>query len=393
MPSEVYLLRDLNAWVAQRGGIMGVGSRRIMGLGLPLLQALSVLELRAVLAHEFGHYDAGDTRLGPWVYKTRAAIVRTLEGLAHHSSRVLQAPFVWYGNMFLRTTHAVSRRQEFNADYLASSVAGSGPLIEGLRKIHGAARALEAYWESEMVPVLSAGFRPPIAAGFHRFITSQDIARQIAAGVEAELHRSERNPYDTHPPLRERIEAVKDLPAGEPAREDPSAITLIDGVDALEEQLLANMVGEDEAGKLKSLPWEEVGRRAYRPAWQEAVQRNAAALAGIAAGAPERITSAISSINQRLTAGSTEDRVNHARWVLGAALALALADKGWTIRALPGEPILLESGNMAFDPFTAVRGLAQGLISAEEWRQRCTALRIAELRLAEKDGVQYPIKT
>ena len=37
MPSEVYLIAEVNAWVMDRGGIMGCGSRRVMGLGLPLL--------------------------------------------------------------------------------------------------------------------------------------------------------------------------------------------------------------------------------------------------------------------------------------------------------------------------------------------------------------------
>ena len=82
MPSEVYLTAEVNAWVIDRGGMMGFGSRRVMGLGLPLLEVLSVSQLRAVLAHEFGHFHGGDTKLGPWIYKTRAAIGRTLEGLA-----------------------------------------------------------------------------------------------------------------------------------------------------------------------------------------------------------------------------------------------------------------------------------------------------------------------
>jgi hypothetical protein len=34
MPKEVYLVPDVNAWVSQRGGVMGIGSRRIMGVGL-----------------------------------------------------------------------------------------------------------------------------------------------------------------------------------------------------------------------------------------------------------------------------------------------------------------------------------------------------------------------
>ena len=88
MPSEVYLTAEVNAWVMHRGGIMGFGSRRVMGLGLPLLEVLSVSQLRAVLAHEFGHFHGGDTKLGPWIYKTRAAIGRTQEGLTRHSSLV-----------------------------------------------------------------------------------------------------------------------------------------------------------------------------------------------------------------------------------------------------------------------------------------------------------------
>src|SRR6266850_4046422 len=58
MPTEVYIVPDVNAWVAQRGGVIGIGTRRIMGLGLPLLQSVTVQELKAILAHEFGHYHA-----------------------------------------------------------------------------------------------------------------------------------------------------------------------------------------------------------------------------------------------------------------------------------------------------------------------------------------------
>src|SRR5262249_38432230 len=32
MPDHVYLVSDVNAFVAQRGGVMGIGSRRVMGI-------------------------------------------------------------------------------------------------------------------------------------------------------------------------------------------------------------------------------------------------------------------------------------------------------------------------------------------------------------------------
>jgi heat shock protein HtpX len=89
MPAAVYVIPDMNAWVTHHGGFMGCGARRVMGLGLPLLQVLSTSQLHAVLAHEFGHFHGSDTTLGPWLYRTRAAIDRTLQGLAERSS-VLQ---------------------------------------------------------------------------------------------------------------------------------------------------------------------------------------------------------------------------------------------------------------------------------------------------------------
>src|SRR5262249_5945869 len=55
MPAEVYLVGDVNAWVTDRGGVMGFGSRRVMGLGLPLMAMLTTSEFRAVLARGVAH--------------------------------------------------------------------------------------------------------------------------------------------------------------------------------------------------------------------------------------------------------------------------------------------------------------------------------------------------
>src|SRR4249920_317260 len=149
MPREVYLIGDVNAWVADRGGMLGFGSRRVMGLGLPLMSILTVSQFRAVLAHEFAHYYGGDTSLGPWVYKTKMAMIRTFQTmgslgqLARYAvlaimHLIVSAILKWYFIVFLRAINLVSRRQEFRADELACLVAGPKPLIDGLRTIHAA---------------------------------------------------------------------------------------------------------------------------------------------------------------------------------------------------------------------------------------------------------------
>jgi Zn-dependent protease with chaperone function len=91
MPSEVYLVNDVNAFVAQRGGTMRFGSRRVMGIGLPLMQAVTVQEFKGILAHEFGHYHAGDVTIGTWIHKTRGAIARAIRQL---EDSVLQKVFI-----------------------------------------------------------------------------------------------------------------------------------------------------------------------------------------------------------------------------------------------------------------------------------------------------------
>ena len=147
LPDDVYLIPQVNAFVAQRGGLMGIGSRRIMGIGLPLLQTLTIPQFRAVVAHEFGHFYGGDTKLAPWIYKTRQSIIRTVMGLG---DSWLQFLFRGYAKMFLRVTQGISRNQEFVADRLAARIAGSRPSVDGLRAIAGSAPAFGAFMQNEV---------------------------------------------------------------------------------------------------------------------------------------------------------------------------------------------------------------------------------------------------
>ena len=63
-PDELMITPDVNAAVSEDSKLLGfVGGRRHLYLGLPLLQALSVAQMRSVLAHELGHYSNSHTRL------------------------------------------------------------------------------------------------------------------------------------------------------------------------------------------------------------------------------------------------------------------------------------------------------------------------------------------
>jgi heat shock protein HtpX len=218
MPGEVYLVSDMNAWVSERGGTMGFASKRVMGLGLPLMQILSTAQFEAVLAYEFGHFHGGDTRLGPWIYKTRAAIGRILQNLATDPNegfslmKIVEAPFRLYGNVFLRITHAISRAQEYAADRLAANTIGSEHLIDGLRAIHRAAAACDQYLNYEFLPMVRNGFRPPLLEGFTCMLSAESISKSLDENLANELKSGEQDAYDTHPPLAQRIAAIQGLP-------------------------------------------------------------------------------------------------------------------------------------------------------------------------------------
>lgn len=389
MPSEVYLVHDVNAWVMQRGGLMGFGSRRVMGLGLPLMQLLTRSQFRAVLAHEFGHYHGGDTRLGPLVYRTRSAIGRTLSSLAaaEGEGSVLQLPFLWYGKMFLRITHAVSRRQEFVADELAARAIGSKPLADGLRTVHGAAPAFEYYWAGECEPVLGAGFRPPLLEGFRHYLLTRQVSEAIGRQLEEEM-QGKGNPYDTHPPLAERIRAVEHLPAGDIPHPDSAAISLLGNIPALEHALLHSLAGADVASKLQPVVWADVGRKVYLPQWVGLVQANTEPLAGVTtdslpASAAAQASFVVRFVNLSRERPSTEHAPALANAVVGSALSVLLVNRGLVPDAMPGKPVSFSIGGHELRPFDVLESLANGQLTAASWeaQRRTFGIEGAELGL------------
>jgi Zn-dependent protease with chaperone function len=393
MPREVFLIPDMNAWVAQRGGIMGFGSRRVMGLGLPMLQSLTVSQMRAVIAHEFGHYHAGDTSLGPWVYKTRAAIGRTLHGLSQHTP-LLMKPFEWYGKAFLRITHAISRRQEFAADALSARVSGTTTTIDALKATHSAGMVFDPYWQSEVVPAIQRGFRPQLAEGFRHFVAAPAIVTGVAAAIQTEMTEGKADPYDTHPPLRERVRALEDAPVatGTGIPDSSAAISLLDNVPSLERALLDAIVRDEYRDKLAPLTWEDAGERLWVPVWREQVRAYRERLEGLT---PNMLPSLAAdrgglAVKFRLVRdrGATNDSViREAAHALGTAMALALHARGFAVDALPGHAVTLRRGDLTIAPFAALGDLVSGTLTAEQWRDQCARAGIADVDLGSESEV------
>jgi Zn-dependent protease with chaperone function len=397
LPLEVYLIGDANAWVADRGGLMGFGSRRVMGLGLPLLAALNVSQFRAILAHEFAHYYGGDTELGPWLHRTQMAMIRTFQnmGAVGQTMPVALMKILYlvvfgilkaYWRLFLRAINFVSRRQEFRADELACLVAGPEALISGLRGVHGAALAWPAFLRTELAPMVDMGCLPPVANGFSQFLGAPDIVQQVLKGIDQRLREEKGEPYDSHPPLRERVAAAERLSIPSPPRETESALALLENLGEEELRFLASMHPELMQKALKPVAWEEKGPSVLVPYWTNVVREYSRFLDGITVG---NLIESLGRLPQiapyiRDPKGmllTPEQRIQRARSLLGMAFALALVNTGWNLHARPGE-FHLERGDEPVNPFALIEQLSHGNISKDAWAERVCKLGIEDLPLA-----------
>lgn len=387
-PDEVYATLEVNAAVTEPAGLLGRRRRRVLIVGLPLVEVLTVAELRSVIAHEFGHYVGGDTRYGPWTYRTREAIERTIHDLRSHRSpdrRLAGLPFLWYGRGFLRVTNAISRRQEFAADALAARIAGRDAHAETLRKIHAYAPAFDAYWGDEVLPVLNAGLRPPIASGFAHFRGVEVVARAMEQHLGQQMAKTKSDPYDSHPTLSERLAFVEDLPPGESSSPEP-ALDLIAEPASLEQELLVFLAGPERAAELRPVDWADTGDAVFPTMYRELATVRPWILDGASVHSlPERVHD-IEQIGARI---EQEEGLEPgegppiAAATLGGAYVVALTELGWHVSTAPGEGVTLVRGEERLEPFAEMAELRQESVDDEGWRSRMRERGIEDVSLGE----------
>jgi heat shock protein HtpX len=430
---EVHLAADAGASVAERGGPRG--RRRVLVLGLALLQALDVEELRAVVAHEHGHVVGGDMTAARWVWRTRAAIGRTIasvEAADRVTLQIIAAPFDWYGRLYLRVTNAVSRREELAADARAAAATGPDAHRRALLASRRAALAFDAYLADDLEPALAGGVRPPIHDGLARFLAAPEVIAWLDATVAEMAAQAPSSPYDTHPTLPDRL-AVSAAGEGAPPRADaphaetpraaappaaatpradappaaalsradtppapalshadtppaaaPRAITLLHDLDGLETALLTR------PDALRRVAWEDVGAEATLPALRAYVAAHASVLGDLRVVDAAHFAEHPRELEPHLfpddpPAGEQEHLAAAAiiRALLADAVIVALAAEGWAIAALPGEPVrLTRDDDRSLAPLPALIAIGAGDADVPSWEATCDHLGIGELRLA-----------
>ncbi|MEE4543570.1 M48 family metallopeptidase [Streptomyces sp. V4-01] len=278
-PDQVVLVGDVNAAVSERTRLLGlIPGRRSLYLGVPLLEGLTVPRLRGVLAHEFGHYGHHDTRLSAITLRGRVAIGHTIDQFragAADSGRAFVLVgnlYIRYGRLYLRASQSVARRQELAADHRAALSVGRDATANALRQVPLLAAAFGFYVEHYASIGWNAGLLPPpgeFYGGFRHLLAEPGRAEELAA-LQAESPQEPPSPYDSHPPMDERVRLLEALPddgAGDDASA-PAALTLLRDESAVLAGVEAASLTE-EAKAMRRLPWDDLVQRA---SWSEATK-------------------------------------------------------------------------------------------------------------------------
>ena len=181
-------------------------SGRTMFVSIPLLRVLDQTEADAVLAHELAHLHGGDTR-------SSAQLGPKLHQFDHYCGQMRSGGLTIVTFYLLRLYRMIfsfalardSRDREFLADRTAAKLIAPAAIVRSLVKIAAYAsyrddveRGLFAQDRRHGGAIGIAGF---VAEGLHPYAGS-------AAFADAMQTASVPHPYDSHPPLSERMHNV-----------------------------------------------------------------------------------------------------------------------------------------------------------------------------------------
>ncbi|GLV80605.1 Zn-dependent protease [Streptomyces lavendulae subsp. lavendulae] len=294
-PDEIVLIGEVNAAVSEDARLLGLraGTRRLY-VGLPLMAGLDEMQLRAVLAHEMGHYANLDTRLTPLIARGRAQLIRTI-GHFHERAdhkvaterakqekkaeariakgkkakavdttgqgalyRGMARIYTAYGKLYMRATLSSARRQELAADLASVRVAGRDSTASALRELNALDSAHDFYMGSYATLGVGAGLLPrpgEVFGGLRRLL---DARTEELEDLRRELSTEPTSPYDSHPALAERVARIEALPddgrSGQAAR---PALELLsapgEALAALEQAVLT-----PQALALERVDWDDL---------------------------------------------------------------------------------------------------------------------------------------
>lgn len=209
---SVELVPQFNAAMVYipRLGLLG-WPRHHLVLGMSLLLSLSEEEARAVIAHELGHMTGahGERTSGLYAQRTMWANLRDDEEQDELSRALFKPLWTWILPRFNAMSFVLARMQEYEADAFAAAATSEEIAAAALVRVHVDDNLLDREFWDVLFKSQREREEPP------RDVYTQ-IARRFEQPRDPEVMRAlleealaaQTSVADTHPCLRERLEAL-----------------------------------------------------------------------------------------------------------------------------------------------------------------------------------------
>lgn len=248
-PKHVRVSNECNAYVFHSSllGYIKSGSQNLT-IGLPLLYGMNKTELKAILAHEFGHFTQKSistnrvANLSEFICASIAraeqeidnedenSVARWARGFARFAGKIMAGQY----HKIAPLNGVLSRAQEFDADHFSQLVAGTDGSLSALCKLdHMSDRWNEFYsmlasyqkdkeWAPdnvlELYTVVSK--RADIQSG--NVICPTEHLSTPVDRLSSRITSADMD--DTHPSMAERLRAIRSYPAVDTVWDDSPAL-------------------------------------------------------------------------------------------------------------------------------------------------------------------------
>jgi Zn-dependent protease with chaperone function len=257
--AEIIVTPEPGIGVYLEGSVLGAiagGGRRTLEIGSPSLHGLSIGELGAILAHEYGHFSHRDTQWAPFNYAMGSALLgalratpgpATIDGNGLLKLVVSLNPAHWilraYTYLFFRTTGGFSRVREVLADVLAATLYGGQRFADALTKVATNDALFAAAVMGQIVPGLLREGR--VISDYSKCLADVYVGgneEAISRLRESVLSSQAASAYDSHPPVRSRLDYTARFDGTQPDDSRPAS-ELFENWDSLNSRL-ADMLNE-----------------------------------------------------------------------------------------------------------------------------------------------------
>ncbi len=219
---EIFLSPQPGIGVHLSGGLFSMlfgRTKRTLTIGMPSISALSISEMEAILAHEYGHFSNKDTAWNSLTFTMAAALHNALLAMPSPWNAggsiwmiVTSAlnPALWvlkgYELLFSVVTAGFSRMREVFADRTAIALYGQQNFCDGLLKVARNDHIFVSYFHPEMLRMLTEEKKMYVNVfdSMAQTLVFNDAAR-LADINKSIISNEHRSTFDSHPLLKDRL--------------------------------------------------------------------------------------------------------------------------------------------------------------------------------------------